>query len=65
VPRGFLSTLKAGLSGWLEPALKPLFSRAVRTVAWNAVRDGADHLLLVGGAAHAENLDLVERVPVR
>jgi hypothetical protein len=45
--------------------LKPLFSRAVRTVAWNAVRDGADHLLLVGGAAHAENLDLVERVPVR
>ena len=26
------------LSRWLEPALKPLFSRAVRTVAWNAVR---------------------------
>jgi hypothetical protein len=24
-------------SRWLEPALKPLFSRAVRTVAWNAV----------------------------
>ncbi len=29
---------RPGFSRWLEPALKPLFSRAVRTVAWNAVR---------------------------
>jgi len=28
------------------------------------VPDGDAHLVLVGGAAHAENLDLVERVPV-
>ena len=29
---------RPGSSRWLEPALKPLFSRAVRTVAWNAIR---------------------------
>jgi hypothetical protein len=36
--RSFLSTLKAGLSRWQRPALKPLFSRAVRSVTWSAVR---------------------------
>jgi len=37
----------------------------VPRIVHRAVPDGADHLLLVGGAANAENLDLVERVPVR
>ena len=42
------------MSRWLEPALKPLFSRAVRTVAWNAVipdrerRDGGPELVIRG-----------------
>ena len=29
---------RPGFSRWRRPALKPLFSRAVRTVAWNAIR---------------------------
>jgi hypothetical protein len=37
----------------------------VPRIVHRAVPDGADHLVLVGGAANAENLDLVERVPVR
>ncbi len=37
----------------------------VPRIVHRAVADGDDHLVLVGGAAHAENLDLVERVPVK
>jgi N-acetylneuraminic acid mutarotase len=37
----------------------------VPRIVHRAVPDGDAHLVLVGGAAHAENLDLVERVPVR
>jgi len=36
----------------------------VPRIVHRAVSDGDEHLVLVGGAAHAENLDLVERVPV-
>jgi hypothetical protein len=36
----------------------------VPRIVHRAVSDGDDHLVLVGGAANAENLDLVERVPV-
>jgi len=36
----------------------------VPRIVHRAVPDGDAHLVLVGGAAHAENLDLVERVPV-
>ncbi len=34
-------------------------------IVHRAVADGDSHLILVGGAANAANLDLVERVPVR
>jgi len=37
----------------------------VPRIVHRAVSDGDGHLVLVGGAANAENLDLVERVPVR
>jgi hypothetical protein len=37
----------------------------VPRIVHRAVADGDAHLVLVGGAANAENLDLVERVPVR
>ena len=37
MPRSFLSKLKAGFSRWRRPALNPLLSRAVRTVALNDV----------------------------
>jgi hypothetical protein len=36
----------------------------VPRIVHRAVSDGDTHLVLVGGAANAENLDLVERVPV-
>jgi hypothetical protein len=36
----------------------------VPRIVHRAVPDGDAHLVLVGGAAHAVNLDLVERVPV-
>jgi hypothetical protein len=37
----------------------------VPRIVHRAVADGDEHLVLVGGAAHAENLDLDERVPVK
>jgi len=37
----------------------------VPRIVHRAVSDGDGHMVLVGGAANAENLDLVERVPVR
>jgi len=36
----------------------------VPRIVHRAVPDGDGHLVLIGGAANAENLDLVERVPV-
>jgi hypothetical protein len=38
VLRSFLSTLEAKFFGSRRPALKPIFSGTVRTVAWNAAR---------------------------
>ena len=40
-------------------------ARVLPRIVHRAVADGSAHLLLVGGAARADNLDLVERVPVR
>lgn len=40
-------------------------ARVLPRIVHRAVADGPAHLLLVGGAARADNLDLVERVPVR
>ena len=59
VADGSVHRLAASGDRW-EPV-----ASVVPRIVHRAVADGDDHLVLVGGAANAENLDLVERVPVR
>lgn len=56
---GSIHRLTADGSRW-EPV-----AAVVPRIVHRAVPDGDSHMILVGGAANAANLDLVERVPVR
>ena len=59
VADGSVHRLAADGSRW-EPV-----ASVVPRIVHRAVADGDGHMVLLGGAANAENLDLVERVPVR
>jgi hypothetical protein len=59
VADGSVHRLSADGSQW-EPV-----ASVVPRIVHRAVADGDKHMILIGGAANAENLDLVERVPVR
>jgi hypothetical protein len=59
VADGSVHRLAADGKAW-EPV-----ASVVPRIVHRAIPDGICHMILVGGAAHAENLDLVERVPVR
>jgi hypothetical protein len=59
VADGRVLRLAAGGATWEEVA------RVAPRIVHRAVPDGDDHLVLVGGAAASDNLDLVERVPLR
>jgi len=59
VADGRVLRLSAGGDAWEEVA------RVAPRIVHRAVPDGDEHLVLVGGAAASDNLDLVERVPLR
>ncbi len=59
VADGSVHRLAADGSQW-EPV-----ASVVPRIVHRAVPDGDAHMILVGGAANSDNLDLVERVPVR
>ncbi len=59
VADGSIHRLSADGTAW-EP-----IASVVPRIVHRAVPDGDSHMILIGGAANAENLDLVERIPVR
>jgi hypothetical protein len=58
VADGSVHRLSADGTAW-EPV-----ASVVPRIVHRAIPDGTSHMILVGGAANAANLDLVERVPV-